>query len=1408
MPAVDLNPAFSYELTAALYIEGLKCHFTTAQLMTEDGATPVLYFTVPATPEMRRIATRARVHFIVTEPAFPYAPIIMGEYEIADRGFDKSVESRELVFTALHVTSHLDQYPLTTLNVGSSAKAIGGVADLTDSLLTSISGSVLEFFQPDNLRSVLKAFNSVTANDAAFAAVKTLDNTPDRKTDVQNLTVADVVRGAFLLYRSVFQHSRVKDTYTNAAMDLHQLMARFQFPNPDLINWSQLYEQVIDRVLAYGTQEVGGRITFMDLIRTICQYFLYQVTIVPNAESVTKQIQIKPATHFNAVPKCNVFFPCMIGDINYKESFTTQPTRLQATFTPSSLPPSITNVVELERHFTQFAPSELQYLWELILKANPTSGMTALTSVTNLLTDLKAPGDGIPFLTREENERGILPMDYTVPPNLNTIITSQIMKLPDGSTESAQSSLPAADDPAQAAAVHNLIISSVASDRVVKYRAFLCLALGDAGGIVPSHLPSHTAPYKKYPLTRASNATWVTDTSTFPAAVPNRITLMPFGVDLPDFLIGFEKEIQESGANYFITGTGEIIELRQRKHHTFLQPQAIPYGLTISGVSGTADVSRLNSETPPTGVAYSAWKSNQFKVKCTGLTMNGPGLVIAANPYTYVVSASTANCLSFAYADMSDPTTVPATPINTTVTAGRIDRTPMTTDNLLPGKTVVELVAKDSTGAVLNVPGRYILQGYTADANHLLLQLNANLPVLSNGEPVSYDVTISNATTNAQFKPWVFCNNGPAVSALDIATHLGRVLTVARPSISGLNVNQVAPGSGNERNVVIAFASTNGTLTADQQSAAAFLVAVIQEMQVTNPGTTKAPVMNIAARVASPGIDLPVVEASSYYGGTPLDVLTTSLQASAVSVIKTQATNIRNQLFADFQAWDATVENTTTPPTVSIVTPGTNADDSALPVNVSFSSEAPTLLTANTPGTVLPSTDITTNTPTAASSGDPNNIETLMLSIDELSKGYIRGYLNFQFFNSRIATQNMTLPMPFNPYMTVGYPALALDNTSGGYDIVGYLHATVHSFTPTSGSSAATMTHLRRSLAENPLELEVLNLQDAKDATTAQLAQQANPDTVQPTTTISAAQRESMLPFSTTLTNQFVFVTPVNDSRVNQQPLLDPATKKPYSNLKVANDMTLYSLYLNNLKDSKGTNPALLPSTFLPIQLHDLDTKLPPLFMYDGGFGLNGVDWKTTAAALTGLTDNMRNFTSYAVYLGYNEPKDNQLAIGGTFIGSTAGSSVESNFIFADTFPEDVRLQSVIDAYNYIRRGVQRVAQNNLAYAQASLVDYATFQDDLTNYEQTQEDAGLTNFSITTGVTVDKTEPDASILSGLQGIPDEIVVYQTPPTYVDGVKTAAGKVVTFDFPVRDLVAAHNTHVDNSEALSNVDSSDT
>src|ERR1035437_1937631 len=125
------NVAINAQGRFALYIEGVYCAFTSAQLLVEDGMIPRLSITVPATPELRDLSRRARVHILHKEVVMDEW-VVMLEAEILTRGFNKTPTSRDLTFMAYHVAGHLDQYAITSLDPAAANLAAMNGKDVSE----------------------------------------------------------------------------------------------------------------------------------------------------------------------------------------------------------------------------------------------------------------------------------------------------------------------------------------------------------------------------------------------------------------------------------------------------------------------------------------------------------------------------------------------------------------------------------------------------------------------------------------------------------------------------------------------------------------------------------------------------------------------------------------------------------------------------------------------------------------------------------------------------------------------------------------------------------------------------------------------------------------------------------------------------------------------------------------------------------------------------------------------------------------------------------------------------------------------------------------------------------------------------------------------------------------------------
>jgi hypothetical protein len=1377
------NPAFAPRDTVALYIEGVKCRFVSVQMMTEEGGIPYIAITVPATPELRHVGPRARVHLIAVEPAPPHNVIVMGEFEITERGFEKGDDTRNLTFTAVHVTSHLDQYEITTLDTTTSIQALGGAGNLGGTQVNAaFTGNILELLNVEQLTADLREFSATARVDTALAATSAV-KTPNRTPNATQLTVRDVVLGAFLLYRKIFRNSRLSDTYTSVAVDMHQLIARFQFPDPDLIDWSEVYSKLMAQLLVQGPQQAGGSQTFLDVIRGICQFFLHGVHVIPNAESVTKQVQIKPLTHFNAVPRCNVFFPSMTGGLAFRENFASQPTRLQTMFAPLGTAGEF-DLTLFQRELTMFAPSELQYLWRKILDATATGAPAPPKNEQKRPLTFFKPADGVPFLTHEEDRRGIVTMQYTVPPLLNTVVLSQTLRTSKTDGAPGLPELPKHSDPTERKyALSQQLFSAQPEDRRAKYMAFLCVALGDGG------LDAKT--YETAAALRGSIRVFSSASSNF-LAVPTRITLVPVRYSFQRNETLSRAAVQGINTNYLVLRDGKVVQLLSRSYHRFAESSAVPLGVKLAGSSPTLDAT-LNNSTPVYGKSYTGWRSQT--VRADAVNVEIVKLAGADQRYALVFRFETRD-------GRLEPTGgwsfSPERPLRAAqlndFRSGRVRA-------LIPfGKAAQQEVraevltvgtAEDDQGAVVY---RVII-----DAPGAAQAPGAALPSRA-------PVTLEKVPDSSTVKPWFFCQAGSGAWKATSVRNAFRLLADAKSAVVSKFGLSVVEDTGNERNLTIAIdLGRDGRVTDSQKTALARLIAAVQELQVTSVGTLDKP--------AKQSGTLPVKPLNEYFN-VSMAALNGQHNLPAMQDLQSLISTFRTKLFEEFNAWDKGLTGsgsgaqfiplTTAPADVAATAekiPQTEGRQGAASESRTtapsaaarqFSAQYPEAAANGAAATPTPTQATGTGTKRAAPAEAPqaaiqdlvqapaNAAELNIPEFNEITFGFLRGFLNYQFYSARVAPHTLNVSLPFHPYVTPGYPALVLDTTRTGYDLVGYVHAVAHDFTPTGMQTTVTLTHVRRTITEDAEDIEAFEAIAQNEQTQTDRAK----GTV-PKASFNMLQREAMIPFSKTLTNQFVMLAPINNgtimSKLGLEPLKGP-DNEPLSNLTIARDPELYYTYLQRLAQT-ADKPCVIPSTFLPIQLHDLETKLPPIFVYDGGFGLGRVDQKAAQKARTGLTANVRNFNTYAVYLGYNQAANNQKPL----------LNVESNFIFADTIRNVSRTLSVQQAYAYNRRGVQRLGQNNLAAANASLVDYA-LKEDIENTAAEEEAAA-------DATTVQKTTQTAAKLpTGVKGIPEQIVVYKQPPIFANGVRKDPGAVLVFDNNIRGLVLRHNLHVRQFEAL--------
>lgn len=1039
----DPNVAVSMQGRFALYVEGVKCAFSQAQIMIEDGMIPRVALSVPATPTMRDLARRVRVHILHKEVVHDEW-VVLFEGEILTRGFQKSPASRDLTFMVYHVTGLFDQYAITALDPVAATTAAMQAADIAQPSIGTANGNILNLFTPEAIVSEIKAVNKSS------------------KITKTNITFSDFVKGSFLRYRKLIDASRVAGSYPNVAINAHRLIERIKCPSPELIDWDDFYTQLMGETLAGTAQIIGGRVTFYELMRTMAQFFLHQITINPHAESYVKQVQVKPNTHFNAIPRCNVVYSSMTNAYQFDENYAERPTRIQGQFYPPGAPASDKSA-QLSRYFTVYGPTELQWRWvsiiqELEKKGGEQAAQVKIDPKTGALT-AKRPKDGIPFITREEESKGIISGYYDIPRTLNTAIMHMVTSVTlNGGGESPVDTVAEADIPARA---YETIKSDDEQDRIIKYWAFLCMALGDGNGIDPKRFKTGFEGdyYKKgdrlIHLGLGNTGDSSNKFASLPVAVPTKITYLGLKM-MADFSgdgskrgkqVTNHKQIRSTGVNFFIAEDGTIVQVLPRQQHLFSEPLALPYGIKIQGLD-INDAMAINNRIPQFGISQEEhakppyiWNS---AIKMT-LTENSQTRRYWEQPWPGGLQKKvpTANANG-----LVDAVCIPAAWAQDAMEGAEFDQIglheseamiyawPDETSQQYPVRRVVKII--DKFQGTLDVGGTPTQVLYLKFSEPCVKQ-NALFTIQVLSKP--------DFTRDAHpFRPWVVIADGPAGPAVISKQSLEN----AAASSTGAITNKSQLVLGNHQNVVIGFDTNGGKKLSDAQvKAAGFLTAVIKELSSKAVGTSKAPKSSVSQRQQEIGDD-DVKQANAYF---PKNEGNFFKLDSWMGGIKAEAAKWQDKLFKDFTTWDKKLQEGKVDPLADVVTQSGEVDEAAPVHDISSA----------------PNAGVEAEMAELADSLHGSKVEIQPEQLNHFIDYYAAAIINFQFYYQRFAGQSFSAETVFNPFMLVGYPALLLDDSEARYHLVAYVHAVNHVITPNSAYSQPTYTHVRNARTEKAI---------------------------------------------------------------------------------------------------------------------------------------------------------------------------------------------------------------------------------------------------------------------------------------------------------------------------------------------------
>lgn len=1314
---VDIHAGFDLSNRVALYLEGQLCAFTRASISMQDGVVPTMSFSLPATDEARTISPRCRVHFLVREPVKDEW-VVMFEGEVLQRGFQKSAGSRELSYVAHHVSAYYEQFAISSLNIqGKVNAALRLTKEAQEVIVGTTSGNLMEFF---SIQKVAAA-NSV---------------------DEKNCSLPIYIRGAAKIYETLFKEHYIKNSYPTRAVGHHRLIDRLAVPDQMAFNWNLYYSVYIQGVMQ-GLKDLGGRISFMDFIRYIGSNFLHQVTVIPHAESYTKQIQFKPHTIFNIIPPCNVIYPCMAEGYSFQESYSTRPTRMEAMFQPVyDVSGEVANALPIQ--FTVFAPNELNFLWREVrnLRESPEKLSPSVKVTVNKNTGNGSPEKVIDFITFEEEQRGIVSAYYELPIAMTYAINAKLRGQGPNQASSGQYDAEKPNDQAR-----QKVNSGSEDDRRLKYRAFLCTVLGDGHGIKttkPSLITQSTDKLRRF-RKRKVDLHWIYDpkasdfwpkdgTAGRRYIRPRRIVFLPMGIPV---FFGDGKTVTSDGektrkmrdaeiqnlranapVNFFIDKTGNIIQVYPRWMTLFAQPESIPFGIRVKGLSG-GDAKNLNANIPPYGQtrveAKAKYETFTLATRGTPITSlrnasgletieeilarlqgEGDGVITTSQTATrasrrftdvWVVklpggqagrdivmaevemngAKSNRPVTRFpnqsVYKQIKEGDSIQITQIRPIIKEADLGTTVATGGAALwgpeDGKSQYAIKATaQEMGA--NVTKARVIKG--ADGDYFIVQVDR--PIFDRDGFFSATIQAKTyMTSGGGGKPWVVMS-----AEQELKSQGGR--TFSEPPVSMDALNQTGKDNvipiqsligGPVGAVAIGLESSDGQITDDQAKAATWLSGVIMEMTAEKVGTLTGQIKDSRSRQVS-GVSVTpddLHEVADYFVGTKYQPLRVNGER-LISFIKKNVEITRSHLYATFNTVDDAIMKGK-----DVVV--SMADDQTITDSADQSIEESENLPVNKDSELRRAANrAQQNSPDVSAAGDVSATE--VDNIDLLSLKLVAQIVNYQFYNIRYSSQSFSTNLSFNPYLLHGYPALILDNSTSKYHLVAYCYSINHDFTPSSVTTSATFTHVR-----------------------------------------PATEDERMIPYWRPRKEGQYHLFNIGRS--------NPKSKNPKD--RVAFGSGAHKERLKNMKPNSLWIPPSDPYCVFPAQLLNWYTgtdvvnpaeKLPPhlptAFVFDGGFGMG----KTKNGQNAGDPLTITRYDEYLRFTGYVEGQTRS-----PMRDKLGSSEVFGDFVFADspifTTALDISdaspMNDANEAYRLIYRPIQKANQINPKKGACSAVAFA-----------------------------------------------------------------------------------------------------
>lgn len=337
----------------------------------------------------RNLTPNTKIHVLFRDKNWEETRFsVFFEGEMMSPGFNRGVESRDFYLQAHHISQVLEYTSLDVMEAGGVIQdKIEGTSQADGTVAAfSSTGSIITNFYPTHLAEKNGIFES-------------------------SMDIYNFCKYSLNEFDSLITNSSVRNNYYARALKVYDLINRIHDPNFDIntfttkesesvLKWTTLYTFILEYTFKNMIPQLGSRISYMQMMRYITEFFLHEIIIQPNTKTAFNTINVKPRSTFLPVPKCNLILPIHGAVYSFSESYRTKPTRHRMDMQPAYGQPD----PSLTSYYRVISPKQLR---------------DKINTAKNLSEDERAKMD---IITDEEYERGIIPSYNDLPAVLTGLL--------------------------------------------------------------------------------------------------------------------------------------------------------------------------------------------------------------------------------------------------------------------------------------------------------------------------------------------------------------------------------------------------------------------------------------------------------------------------------------------------------------------------------------------------------------------------------------------------------------------------------------------------------------------------------------------------------------------------------------------------------------------------------------------------------------------------------------------------------------------------------------------------------------------------------------------------------------------------------------------------------------------------